>query len=33
MRAVERRIEQFKLREAKPSQPAETENVFDETIS
>ena len=33
MRAVERRIEQFQLREAKPSQPGETENAFDETIS
>src|SRR5579871_749535 len=33
MRAVERRIEQFQLREAKPSQPGETESAFDETIS
>ena len=33
MRAVERRIEQFQLREAKPSQPGEPESAFDETIS
>jgi hypothetical protein len=33
MRAVERRIEQFQLREAKPSPPGETESAFDETIS
>jgi hypothetical protein len=32
MRAVERRIEQFQLREAKPCQSGETESAFDETI-
>src|SRR5690349_14606281 len=32
MRAVERRIEQFQLRDAKTHQADEPENVFDETI-
>jgi hypothetical protein len=32
MRAVERRIEQFQLRDAKSQQPTEPESVFDETI-
>jgi hypothetical protein len=31
MRAVERRIEQFQLRDAKSQQPTEPESVFDET--
>jgi hypothetical protein len=32
MRAVERRIEQFKLRDAKVPQPAEPESAFDESV-
>jgi hypothetical protein len=32
MRAVERRIEQFQLRDAKAPQPAEPESAFDESI-
>jgi hypothetical protein len=33
MRAVERRIEQFQLRDSKAQQPGEPESAFDETIS
>src|SRR5512142_1057553 len=32
MRAVERRIEQFQLRDAKAPQPAEPESAFDESV-